>query len=268
MTLDPGAPRGIQALQGGRQGAREAVLPVRDVPRHGDEPRRRPGDRRARVHLEVHDARSHGAGWLGALYTDKADPGTTNFVPRPDWYFYFLFYLLRIFKWPESVILGTIGIPTICLILLIALPFVDRGTSGGCCDGRSRSSRRSSSSSRWASLTYKGAVAKEALASEIVARRADVGREAELPGTRGGRRREALRAVGLPELPYVSRHRRLEPRRTDLSARAEGQGVPLPDRPSECPRCVNPGSPMPSSRPRRGEHDNSASSSRRPKGGK
>src|SRR5690349_4139535 len=66
-----------------------------------------------------------GSGWLGPMFTDKADPGTTNFVPRPDWYFYFLFYLLRIFKWPESVILGTIGIPTICLILLLALPFVD-----------------------------------------------------------------------------------------------------------------------------------------------
>ena len=47
-----------------------------------------------------------GAGWLGPLYSDKADPGTTSFVPRPDWYFYFLFYLLRIFKWPDSVILG------------------------------------------------------------------------------------------------------------------------------------------------------------------
>src|SRR6266581_586848 len=52
-----------------------------------------------------------GAGWLGPLYSDKADPGTTSFVPRPDWYFYFLFYLLRIFKWPESVLLGTVGIP-------------------------------------------------------------------------------------------------------------------------------------------------------------
>ena len=46
------------------------------------------------------------AGWLGPLYNDKADPGTTNFIPRPDWYFYFLFYLLRIFKWPDSVILA------------------------------------------------------------------------------------------------------------------------------------------------------------------
>jgi menaquinol-cytochrome c reductase cytochrome b/c subunit len=66
------------------------------------------------------------SGWLGPLYHEKADPGTTSFVPRPDWYFYFLFYLLRIFKWPESVILGTVGIPTILLILLFAVPFIDR----------------------------------------------------------------------------------------------------------------------------------------------
>jgi menaquinol-cytochrome c reductase cytochrome b/c subunit len=64
-------------------------------------------------------------GWLGPRYTEEADPGTTNFIPRPDWYFYFLFYLLRIFKWPDSVILGTVGIPTILLIILIALPFID-----------------------------------------------------------------------------------------------------------------------------------------------
>ena len=64
-------------------------------------------------------------GWLGKLYDEPADPGTFNFVPRPDWYFYFLFYLLRIFKWPSSVILGTVGIPTILLILLIAMPFID-----------------------------------------------------------------------------------------------------------------------------------------------
>src|SRR5262249_33657845 len=65
------------------------------------------------------------SGWLGKLYDEPAAPGTFNFVPRPDWYFYFLFYLLRIFKWPSSVILGTVGIPTILLILLIAIPFID-----------------------------------------------------------------------------------------------------------------------------------------------
>ena len=64
-------------------------------------------------------------GLLGPRYTGEADPGTTSFVPRPDWFFYFLFYLLRIFKWPETVVLGTVGIPTICLILLLALPFLD-----------------------------------------------------------------------------------------------------------------------------------------------
>src|SRR5213079_3417958 len=62
---------------------------------------------------------------LGPLIGDKADPGTISFVPRPDWYFYFLFYLLRIFKWPNSVILGTVGIPTILLILALAIPFLD-----------------------------------------------------------------------------------------------------------------------------------------------
>src|SRR5437762_12590306 len=70
-----------------------------------------------------HDGTHQGV--LGPEYTPPADPGTTNFVPRPDWYFYFLFYLLRIFKWPESVFLGTIGVPTIALILLIAVPFYD-----------------------------------------------------------------------------------------------------------------------------------------------
>jgi ubiquinol-cytochrome c reductase cytochrome b subunit/menaquinol-cytochrome c reductase cytochrome b/c subunit len=68
------------------------------------------------------------AGWLGPRYTEEADPGTTSFVPRPDWYFFFLFYLLRIFEWPATVVIGTVGIPTILIILLLALPFVDRRT--------------------------------------------------------------------------------------------------------------------------------------------
>src|ERR1041384_194471 len=50
-------------------------------------------------------------GLIGRESAPPADPGTVSFVPRPDWYFYFLFYLLRIFKWPASVFLGTIGVP-------------------------------------------------------------------------------------------------------------------------------------------------------------
>jgi menaquinol-cytochrome c reductase cytochrome b/c subunit len=105
---------------------------------------------------------------LGPRYAEPADPGTTNFVPRPDWYFYFLFYLLRIFKWPDTVILGTVGIPTILLIILIILPFVDVRRER-------RLSRRPVALVAavlvvisMGVLTYKGATAKEALASEVV----------------------------------------------------------------------------------------------------
>lgn len=64
---------------------------------------------------------------LGAELGPKADGTTTTYVPRPEWYFFFLFELLRIIKPPELVPLATIGIPTICMILLFLLPFYDRG---------------------------------------------------------------------------------------------------------------------------------------------
>jgi menaquinol-cytochrome c reductase cytochrome b/c subunit len=64
---------------------------------------------------------------LGAELGPKANAATTTFVPRPEWYFYFLFELLRVIKPPALVPLATVGIPTICLILLLALPFYDRG---------------------------------------------------------------------------------------------------------------------------------------------
>jgi mono/diheme cytochrome c family protein len=63
---------------------------------------------------------------LGPLYEEKADPGTTSYDPRPEWYFFFLFELLRIFSNPQTVILGTIIVPTIALVLLLAWPFLDR----------------------------------------------------------------------------------------------------------------------------------------------
>lgn len=64
---------------------------------------------------------------LGAELGPKADPTTTTYVPRPEWYFYFLFELLRIIKPASLVPLATIGIPTIAMILLFLLPFYDRG---------------------------------------------------------------------------------------------------------------------------------------------
>ena len=107
-------------------------------------------------------------GLLGPEFTAPADPGTTSFVPRPDWYFYFLFYLLRIFKWPDTVFLGTVGIPNILLVLLLALPFIDVRMER-------RLSRRPVAVVAavltivsMGVLTWKGATAKEALASEVI----------------------------------------------------------------------------------------------------
>jgi menaquinol-cytochrome c reductase cytochrome b/c subunit len=63
---------------------------------------------------------------LGAELGPKADPTTTTYVPRPEWYFFFLFELLRVIKPPQLVPLATIGVPTIAMILLFLLPFYDR----------------------------------------------------------------------------------------------------------------------------------------------
>ena len=130
------------------------------------------------------------AGVLGPWYQEQADPGTYQFVPRPDWFFYFLFYLLRIFKWPNTVFLGTVGVPTILLILLLGLPFYDRSVER-------RPSRRPVAMVAavlvvisMGVLTWKGATAKEALGSELI--EAGVPAEwAELQGFAGNQAAEA-----------------------------------------------------------------------------
>jgi menaquinol-cytochrome c reductase cytochrome b/c subunit len=64
---------------------------------------------------------------FGAELGPKADPTTTTYVPRPDWYFYFLFEVLRVMKnVPKFTPMAAIGVPTIAMILLFLLPFYDR----------------------------------------------------------------------------------------------------------------------------------------------
>jgi menaquinol-cytochrome c reductase cytochrome b/c subunit len=64
---------------------------------------------------------------FGAALGPKVDPTTTTYVPRPDWYFFFLFEVLRVMKnVPKFTPMATIGVPTICMILLFLLPFYDR----------------------------------------------------------------------------------------------------------------------------------------------
>ena len=65
-------------------------------------------------------------GFLGPAYENEADPGTESYDPRPEWYFFFLFQLLRIFSNPNLILFGTIIIPTILIVLLLAWPFIDR----------------------------------------------------------------------------------------------------------------------------------------------
>ena len=188
------------------------------------------------------------SGLLGSLYAEKADPGTVSFVPRPDWYYYFLFYLLRIFKWPDSVILGTVGIPTILLVLLLALPFVDRR--------RERHPLRRPVAMISAvlvivamgTLTWKGATAKEAIASEsqsAVPRWAEKQGFQDNPVALAGAKLFAQSGcltchvytgsgganLGAPELTAEG---------------AKGRGIDWQIKHLECPSCVNAGSPMPS----------------------
>jgi mono/diheme cytochrome c family protein len=188
------------------------------------------------------------AGWLGKLYDAPADPGTINFVPRPDWYFYFLFYLLRIFKWPLTVILGTIGIPTLCLVLLLAIPFID-------VRAERRLSRRPVAIIAsilvvisMGVLTYKGATAKESLGSELIGKVPDWAAKQGFAGNPHAVSGAKLFAVA----GCLNCHTYLGvgggfAGAPDLSAEgAKGKGIAFQVAHLKCPACVNSGSPMPS----------------------
>jgi menaquinol-cytochrome c reductase cytochrome b/c subunit len=184
-------------------------------------------------------------GWLGPGVDPPADPGTHSFVPRPDWYFYFLFYLLRIFKWPETVFLGTIGVPTIALVLLIMLPFLDR-----------RRVRRPSQRPvamvaavltivSMGVLTWKGATAQEALASEVKQNIPRWIKEERLP-------KSAIPGVNLFATAGCTACHTYDgaggsnlgaPDLTDIGTR--NLGIQFQISHLTCPSCVNPGSPMP-----------------------
>ena len=56
---------------------------------------------------------------------DVADPTNAGYDPRPEWYFLFLFQLLKYFQGPFEII-GTFVIPTVGMLLLLFLPFLDR----------------------------------------------------------------------------------------------------------------------------------------------
>lgn len=58
-------------------------------------------------------------------FMGPADPLDTTFTPKPEWNFLFLYQTLKFFSGSLEVI-GTVGIPTVVILLLIFIPFFDR----------------------------------------------------------------------------------------------------------------------------------------------
>ncbi len=70
------------------------------------------------------------ATFVGVENSPKADPSDTSYIPRPEWYFLFLFKFLALYG--QIPVLGkiewlaTVVIPTIGIGLLTLLPFIDK----------------------------------------------------------------------------------------------------------------------------------------------
>ena len=64
---------------------------------------------------------------LGAPLEARANPADTTYTPRPEWYFLFLFQLLKYFPGKLEVV-GVVLIPLIAILVLFFLPLLDRGT--------------------------------------------------------------------------------------------------------------------------------------------
>ena len=55
-----------------------------------------------------------------------ADPTDTAYIPRPEWYFLFLFQTLKFFEGPLEVV-GAVILPNLAILALFLVPFLDRG---------------------------------------------------------------------------------------------------------------------------------------------
>ena len=63
--------------------------------------------------------------FVGVPQEPPADPNDTSYIPRPEWYFLFLFEMLKFFPGKIEFI-GTVVIPLTAIVLLLLLPFFDR----------------------------------------------------------------------------------------------------------------------------------------------
>lgn len=65
--------------------------------------------------------------FVGASLEARANPADAAYTPRPEWYFLFLFQLLKYFPGKLEVV-GVVLIPAIAIIVLFLLPILDRNT--------------------------------------------------------------------------------------------------------------------------------------------
>lgn len=100
--------------------------------------------------------------WMAAAWKvpmeEVADPTDTEYVPRPEWYFYFLFELLWQFpgKW---IPVATFYIPLAGVLVLLLLPFFDRTPGRSPVKRPLASGLATAALAAIAVLTYQGAAA-------------------------------------------------------------------------------------------------------------
>jgi len=63
---------------------------------------------------------------FGTPLEGQADPTNTGYVPRPEWYFLFLFELLKYFPGTLEWV-GVVVLPGLFFVFLFLLPLLDRG---------------------------------------------------------------------------------------------------------------------------------------------
>lgn len=61
-----------------------------------------------------------------APLTEPANTATVEYVPRPEWFFFFYEQMLMFFPGYALIGFGAVVIPTIFVVLLFALPWLDR----------------------------------------------------------------------------------------------------------------------------------------------
>lgn len=63
--------------------------------------------------------------FVGVAQEPPADPNDSDYIPRPEWYFLFLFQLLKYFPGKIEWV-GTTLVPIVAVLALLLLPFYDR----------------------------------------------------------------------------------------------------------------------------------------------